>query len=391
MASLQKKGESWYCQFMHERRRHTFTIGKVAEAEAQTTAARIDYILMRVRQQLLEVPDEMDILTFIKHDGKPPAVAPRGVVNTTFATLRERYLATFGHGALESNTLYTAKTHLNHLGATLGDNYPIDKVRHADLQRHIDKRQQEVVGVTIKKEIDTFRAAWNWACRIGLAQGTFPSAGLVYPKGDDKLPFMSANEIERRIKAGGDVDALWECLYLNQSEVEQLLDHVKERQIAPWIYPAFVMVAHTGARRSEMMRAKPEDVDLAGGAITIREKKRVKGRRTTRRVPMSGRLKEALTILTTERGETMFLFGAGSRMLAPQTTQKAFHRAVKGCKWNIRGWHVLRHSFISALASNGVDQRIIDDFVGHQTEEQRRRYRHLYPSKQQEAIRSVFG
>jgi integrase len=151
------------------------------------------------------------------------------------------------------------------------------------------------------------------------------------------------------------------------------------------------MVAHTGAQRSEMMRAKPEDVDLTGSGITIREKKRVKGRRTTRRVPLSGRLSAALVTWTKERGETPFLFGAGNRMLAPQTTQKAFHRAVKGCKWQLRGWHVLRHSFISALASEGVDQRIIDDFVGHQTEEQRRRYRHLYPSTTHEAIRTVFG
>jgi hypothetical protein len=38
-----------------------------------------------------------------------------------------------------------------------------------------------------------------------------------------------------------------------------------------------------------------------------------------------------------------------------------------------------------------VDQRIIDDMVGHQTDEQRRRYRHLYPDVKQDAIRSVFG
>ena len=31
--------------------------------------------------------------------------------------------------------------------------------------------------------------------------------------------------------------------------------------------------------------------------------------------------------------------------------------------------------FDAWAASRGVDQRIIDDFVGHQTEEQRRRYR----------------
>jgi site-specific recombinase XerD len=35
---------------------------------------------------------------------------------------------------------------------------------------------------------------------------------------------------------------------------------------------------------------------------------------------------------------------------------------------------MLRHSFISALASKGVDQRVIDEVVGHQSEEQRKRY-----------------
>jgi integrase len=52
---------------------------------------------------------------------------------------------------------------------------------------------------------------------------------------------------------------------------------------------------------------------------------------------------------------------------------------------------MFRHSFISALASKGVDQRMIDELVGHSTEEQRRRYRHLYPDVKLEAMRAVFG
>jgi integrase len=45
----------------------------------------------------------------------------------------------------------------------------------------------------------------------------------------------------------------------------------------------------------------------------------------------------------------------------------------------IKGWHVLRHSFVSLCASRGVDQRLIDEWVGHTTEEMRRRYRVLHP------------
>lgn len=39
----------------------------------------------------------------------------------------------------------------------------------------------------------------------------------------------------------------------------------------------------------------------------------------------------------------------------------------------------------------GIDQRIIDSFVGHTTEEMRRRYTHLFPSSKKAAIEAVFG
>lgn len=69
-----------------------------------------------------------------------------------------------------------------------------------------------------------------------------------------------------------------------------------------------------------------------------------------------------------------------------------FKRTVAGSKWEtLRGYHVLRHSFISALASEGVDQRAIDEIVGRQSEEQRKRYRHLYPKVMKDAISRVFG
>jgi hypothetical protein len=39
----------------------------------------------------------------------------------------------------------------------------------------------------------------------------------------------------------------------------------------------------------------------------------------------------------------------------------------------------------------GIDQRLIDSFVGHTTEAMRRRYTHLFPSARKDAIRSLFG
>lgn len=60
------------------------------------------------------------------------------------------------------------------------------------------------------------------------------------------------------------------------------------------VYPMFVFAAHTGARRWEIVRALSSDVDLSGGVVTIREKKRDRTRLTTRRVPLTPFLKDVL-------------------------------------------------------------------------------------------------
>ncbi len=80
------------------------------------------------------------------------------------------------------------------------------------------------------------------------------------------------------------------------------------------------------------------------------------------------------------------------RAITRDVAHNRFKSVLKDSKWNvIPGWHCLRHSFISNLASHSIDQRLIDEFVGHTTEEMRRRYRHLFPDVKQEAISSVFG
>jgi len=69
-----------------------------------------------------------------------------------------------------------------------------------------------------------------------------------------------------------------------------------------------------------------------------------------------------------------------------------FEQTLAGSKWEkIKGWHVFRHLFISNCASRGIDQRMIDTWSGHQTDEMRKRLRHLFPTVQREALQPVFG
>lgn len=61
---------------------------------------------------------------------------------------------------------------------------------------------------------------------------------------------------------------MWDCLFLTVSEIAELLEHVKRYARHSFIYPMFVLAAHTGARRSEMVRSRLNDIDLTAGVVT---------------------------------------------------------------------------------------------------------------------------
>jgi integrase len=336
------------------------------------------------------------------HTSRPGAQAPPLTLAGLFARYREAHA-----GALEANTLGLVAIHERHLTATLGAAFPVATLALADLQRHVVRRSRSagrrgkpLSPATVRKEIATFSSVWNWAARAGLVTGAFPRRGLAYPKGGEKPPFRTYAEIERQA-AGLTPDAaaeLWDCLFLTLPEVGDLLEYVRVRARHPWIYPMFCVAAHTGMRRSEILRAEVADFDFASGTVLVREKKRERTRRTTRRVPMSAFLAGALKDWFEGKhpgGRHAFCHGAAVGRPRPVSVDESNHhfaKTLEGGKWSVlRGWHVLRHSFATNCAAAGVDQRIINEWMGHQTEEMVRRYRHLIPGQERAAIQKVFG
>ncbi len=96
-----------------------------------------------------------------------------------------------------------------------------------------------------------------------LVTGAFPNRGLRYPKTTEKPAFQTWKEIERQVKHGASED-LWECLFLSRREIKELLTFVECNARHPFIYPMVVMAAHTGARRSEILRASVSDLTSRG-------------------------------------------------------------------------------------------------------------------------------
>ena len=103
---------------------------------------------------------------FILFDGKPPLdEALKERKDTTLAELREQYEAAYSNGAIEANTLYTIRLHLDRIQETLGKKFILSGLTLGKLQSHIDHRSKHVAPVTIKKEIDSFRSVWNYGLR----------------------------------------------------------------------------------------------------------------------------------------------------------------------------------------------------------------------------------
>jgi integrase len=378
MAGVRKKGNGYHCTFRFRGQRFYFALGDVTEEQARARGVEVDEILGLIERGRLTVPDGVPLEDFVAAGGKVPVVSARPET-TTARQLFDRYLETHANGTVEDSSLRTARTHLNQLAGSVGDRFRIQSLTLADLQAHLERRRRRGVSpVTLRKEVATLRACWNWAVHGGALRGTFPGRGLRFPKEEEKEPFRTFAEIEAIIAAEDADDArqeqLWEALYLTRPEVEELLGHVRANGTLPWVFPVVAFAAYTGARRSEMLRALATDVDLAGGTVTIREKKRVKGKQSTRTAPITPKLAAVLGDWLAVRPASPFLFCQAQRVSLSKTRREGptavtrdeahdhFKRTVEGSKWEVlRGYHVLRHSFISALASEGVDQRVIDE------------------------------
>lgn len=438
VASLENRNQNYRVVFMFRGRKYGYSLDTDDRPTAEGLRGGVEKTLMLISQGAITFPDGADVVSFVRNGGKLVVeAAPQAPL--TLSQLKEKYLETHGQGALEANSLATIKMHLSHFEKTLGERFAVRNLTAADLQRHVTERRKKkyrgrpLSPVTLRKEVASFRACWNWAALQGLTSGIFPSRGLVYPKADEKPPFMTRAEIETRLPAAAN-DAeraeLWDCLYLTQEELPELLAHVKENAAHPWLHPFVAFVAHTGCRRSEAIRALVTDVDFTSGTVLVREKKRSRKQRTTRRVPLTATLAAVLKewLAAHPGGPALFchagvvprskkrsrttgykgdrtresslqgrLAGVRKREAPPlgalteDEVHDHFRRALAGSKWEVLpGFHSLRHCFISACAIKGVDQRFIDEWVGHQTEEQRKRYRHLAPSAQKAAIERVF-
>jgi hypothetical protein len=116
-------------------------VGAVSEQEAQAISGQLDYLLLRLKQRLIDLPHNVGIVDFIQHDSKPPsselAIPDRQTL--TLAVFRDQYLETH-RASLESRTLEGIEGHFKPLVSALGVAFPIRELKLADFQGYVNKR-----------------------------------------------------------------------------------------------------------------------------------------------------------------------------------------------------------------------------------------------------------
>lgn len=146
------------------------TVKTTDRGNAETALARFKENLHLLERGRLELPPGADIGAFLLSDGKlngqPAATPPPHIL--TLGELRDAYVEVHSNGAMEENSLATVCMHLRNVIATLGGSFRIGSLTQGDLQKHIDRRARKryrgrpLSAVTLRKEMASFRACWNW-------------------------------------------------------------------------------------------------------------------------------------------------------------------------------------------------------------------------------------
>ena len=390
--------ERYRIRFRFDGRQYKRSLKTADGREARAMLGRIEETILLIERGRITLPENADPATFILSDGKRTGEKPERDA-LTLKTLFTTYTDELPKGVKEESTLQGEGIHIKHLLKHLRSSATVQNLTVSEVQGYVKSRAKDkwrgkpIRSETIKKELTTLRLIWNWAVEQGYLTGPSPVRGIKYPKLNEKQIFRTTQEIQQIVSRGGisedEERELWDGLYLTRVETGELLAHVEAQCCQSFVYPMFLFAAHTGARRSEILRSRIDDIDFMSMTVQIREKKKSRSKAMTfRRVDLTTSLARILKSWFNEHPGGQYTISAdGLNPLTVHTAHDKFKRALKGTKWGkVRGFHVLRHSFASNLAAGGVDGRIISEFMGHTTLEMERRYRHLMPDIRKRAI-----
>ncbi|MBW3535176.1 MAG: tyrosine-type recombinase/integrase [Gemmatimonadetes bacterium] len=159
---------------------------------------------------------------------------------------------------------------------------------------------------------------------------------------------------------------------LSQREVRRLLAELRN----PKHLAILALVYSAGLRVSEVVRMRPEDLDLERGLIHVKSGKGGKDRYTL--LADAAQLAVEAYLEGAHPGEWLFPGSRPGRHLTTRSVQKVVDRARKraGLEKSF-SVHALRHSFATHLLEAGTDVRFIQELLGHANTRTTQIYTHV--------------
>ena len=130
------------------------------------------------------------------------------------------------------------------------------------------------------------------------------------------------------------------------------------------LFPASILLlVSVGLRVGELTRLRPADFDPESGGLLVRGK----GRRERRVYVVDERLRQAVARLARRPG-ALTLFGRPDEELSVQSVRRALRQlaAAAGIERRVTP-HMLRHTCATLLLEDGVDLRVLQRLLGHES------------------------
>lgn len=245
---------------------------------------------------------------------------------------------------------------------------------HQDLAKQAPRRRgQDPQALDEKADAETIRRRQVTANRIL----TTLKAALNHAWRDEQLPHA---ELWRRVKPFKGVEQA-RIRFLSEAEATRLINACAAD------FRALVRAGLlTGARYGELTRMRARDFDEAAGTVAIMV---TKGGRA-RFVPLTEEGKALFTELTAGKraGDLIFTRSTGEPW-GPSHQCRRMREACAAAKIDPPiHFHILRHSYASALARKGVPLQVIAEVLGHADARMtHRHYAHLCPNQVSALIR----
>lgn len=195
----------------------------------------------------------------------------------------------------------------------------------------------------------------------------------------------------------------------NKNEINKILSYTKDK--IPAFYPIFLLAAHTGMRRGEVLGLRWKDVNLKNGTVTIRQQLQRVGSEITFHPPKtkSGKRKISIPATVTAalqelrnnektidiKQETLVFRNSNSNPVRPEVLERAWKKVITQCGLPYRNFHCLRHTHATLLLSAGIPIIEVSRRLGHaRVSHTLDLYGHAIPSYDEriiEKINQIYG